>query len=48
MYGLQHFRKIKWNKEMNDEKSESNFKYIQYHDKIKNDYCKNNNINLLR
>ena len=27
---------------------EEYFKYVQYHDKIKNEYCKNNGILLLR
>ena len=46
--GLQHFKKIKWNKNMSDEQSELNFNYIQSHDQIKNNYCKSHNINLLR
>ena len=46
--GLQHFKKIKWNKNMSDEQSELNFNYIQSHDQIKTEYCKSNNINLLR
>ena len=33
---------------MTDDKIEKNFKYIQKHDQIKNDYCKNNGIILIR
>jgi very-short-patch-repair endonuclease len=40
--GKQHFEKIDyWG-------GEENLKYIQNHDNIKNDFCENNNINLLR
>ena len=40
--GEQHFHeKEVWG-------GKENFKKIQEHDKIKNDYCKNNNINLIR
>ena len=46
--GEGHFKPIKRSKEMTDEEAEKNLKYIQNHDKIKNDYCKNNGINLLR
>ena len=46
--GLQHFKKIKWSNSMTEETSEMNFKYIQNHDQIKNNYCKSHNINLLR
>ena len=33
---------------MTDNEIEKNFKYIQKHDQIKNDYCKNNGIILIR
>ena len=46
--GLQHFQKVKWCNSMTEETSEMNFKYIQNHDQIKNNYCKSHNINLLR
>ena len=46
--GLQHFKKVKWSNSMTEETSEMNFKYIQSHDQIKNNYCKSHNINLLR
>ena len=32
----------------NDDKKLKNLKQIQFHDQIKNEYCKNNGINLLR
>ena len=33
---------------MTDEEMEENLKLNQFRDQIKNDYCKNNGINLLR
>jgi len=40
--GKQHYKWIKgWI-------TEEEFKILQYHDQLKNEYCKNNNINLLR
>lgn len=33
---------------MTEQEAEENLKVIQYHDKIKNDYCKKNNIPLIR
>ena len=33
---------------MTDDEIEKIFKYIQKHDQIKNDYCKNNGIILIR
>ena len=46
--GIQHFKPIKRSYKMTDDKIEKNFKYIQKHDQIKNDYCKNNGIILIR
>ena len=33
---------------MTKEQMEENLNYVQKHDEIKTDYCKNNGINLLR
>ena len=46
--GEQHFEKVNWNGKMTDEELEENLKLNKLRDQIKNDYCKNNNINLLR
>ncbi len=46
--GEGHFKPIKRSKEMTDKQAEENLNYIQKHDKIKTNYCKNNGINLLR
>ncbi len=46
--GQGHFQKINWSGKMTDEEIENNFKNYQLRDQIKNEYCKNNNINLLR
>ena len=46
--GEQHFEKVNWTGKMTDEEMEENLKLNQFRDQIKNDYCKNNNINLLR
>ena len=46
--GLQHFMIIKRSKKITDEQAKENFKIIQSHDQIKNEYCKLHNINLLR
>ena len=46
--GAPHFKKIKWTKEMIEEQMEEKFEYVQNNDKIKNEYCKKNNITLLR
>lgn len=43
-----HFEKINWTGKMTDEEMEENLKSNQLRDQIKNDYCKNNKINLLR
>ncbi len=44
--GEQHYKKIKRGN-MSDEEVAENLKLIQYHDKIKRDYCKVNNINYI-
>ena len=46
--GEQHFEKVNWNGKMTDEELEENLKLNKLRDQIKNDYCKNNRINLLR
>lgn len=46
--GKQHFEKVNWTGKMTEEKMEENLKSNQLRDQIKNDYCKNNKINLLR
>lgn len=45
--GEQHFRPIRF-KNISEEKALENFKQVQISDDIKNDYCKNNNIKLIR
>lgn len=45
--GQQHFEPIRF-RGMNIEDVDDNFKKIQKRDKIKNEYCRENNINLLR
>ena len=46
--GIPHFEKVNWNGKMTDKEMEENLKLNQLRDQIKNDYCKNNSINLLR
>lgn len=46
--GIQHFKPTKRSNKTTDKESKENFKYIQKHDKIKNNYCKEKGINLLR
>lgn len=46
--GIQHFKPIKRSYKMTDKEVIENFKYVQKHDQIKNDYCKNNGIILIR
>ncbi len=45
--GKQHFEPVNFNG-ISDEKALENFKITQLHDQIKNNYCKDNNILLLR
>ena len=46
--GEGHFKPIKRSKKITDEQAEEKLKYVQRHDEIKTNYCKNNGINLLR
>ena len=46
--GKQHFNKTNWYGKMTDEEMEENLKSNQFRDQIKNDYCKNNGIILIR
>ena len=46
--GEGHFEKINWDGNYTNEQLEEKLKSYKYHDQIKNDYCKNNGINLLR
>ena len=46
--GVQHFMPIRFGKHETEEQLNEKFKLQQKRDKIKNDYCKNNNINLIR
>ena len=46
--GKQHFIPYDFNSKESDEKKLENLKRTQYHDQIKNDYCKSHNITLLR
>lgn len=47
--GKQHFNPSSFHsKNVTEEEKLKNFEYIQNNDNIKNNYCKNNNINLLR
>ena len=45
--GIQHFEPVRFHGD-NTEKNERAFKKIQEYDNIKNNYCKENKINLLR
>ena len=44
--GEQHYKPVKFGNDL--EEAKINLQKTQSHDKIKNEYCKNNNINLLR
>ena len=46
--GKGHFKKINWDGKMTDEEMEENLKSNQLRDQIKNNYCKEKGINLLR
>ena len=46
--GMQHFIPHDFNSKMTEEQKLENLKRLQFRDKIKTNYCKNNNINLLR
>lgn len=45
--GEQHYKPVRYYNQ-NDEQMELSFKITQEHDRIKNSYCEENNINLLR
>lgn len=45
--GIQHFKPVDFAGE-GEEIAQRKFEYTQSHDRIKNEYCKNNNINLIR
>lgn len=46
--GKPHFQNINWNGKMTNEEMKENLKSNQLRDQIKNDYCKEKGINLLR
>jgi hypothetical protein len=46
--GRQHFEKVRWSKLMTDEQVEECFILRKYHDKLKDEYCEKQNINLIR
>jgi len=46
--GEQHFRVAKFSKQLTEEQCEKSFQILQNHDSLKNKYCSENNINLLR
>ena len=46
--GEQHFMPVRCNKNITQEEMNEKFKSQQYRDKIKTEYCKNNNIKLIR
>lgn len=45
--GEQHYKPVKYGK-MSDKKAKENLEKVQKYDQLKNEYCKENNINLLR
>ena len=46
--GEGHFKKINWSGRMTEEQMEENLKLNQFRDQIKNDYCKEKGINLIK
>lgn len=46
--GEQHYMPVNWNGKMSDEELENAFLLVQKHDKIKTEYCEENNIQLIR
>lgn len=46
--GSPHFKNINWNGKMSKNEMEKNLQLNQLRDNIKNEYCKKNNISLLR
>lgn len=45
--GEQHYRPVRFGGISVDD-SDKRFEYVKYHDEIKNNYCKSNNIKLIR
>lgn len=43
-----HFKKINWNGRLTEKEMKENLESYQYRDKLKTEFCKNNNINLIR
>ena len=46
--GEQHYRPIKWSSNITDKQAEDNLQLVQFHDKIKTEYCYSKGINLIR
>lgn len=46
--GEQHYMPVNWNGKMSDEELNRAFELVQSHDKIKTEYCKEQNIQLIR
>ncbi len=46
--GEGHYKSIRRSKDMSDVDALNQLKYVQYHDKIKTDYCKRNGLKLIR
>jgi len=46
--GDQHFRSVKWSKNMTDKEAELEFEKVKERDRKKNEYCKKEEINLYR
>jgi hypothetical protein len=46
--GIQHFKLVFFNNMIDINKAKENFENVKLHDKIKTDFCLNNNIKLLR
>ena len=43
-----HFKKINWNGRLTEKEMKENLESYQHRDKLKTEFCKNNNINLIR
>ena len=46
--GEQHFKPVRFDKHNSRGTPQERFEKVKYRDKLKNDYCKNNNITLIR
>lgn len=46
--GEQHYMPVNWNGKMSDEELNRAFELVQFHDKIKTEYCEEQNIQLIR